>query len=45
MAFAGGTLIAGGGLLDADAASPDQPIALSQEAAQRLMRALDVLYP
>ncbi len=45
MAFAGGTLIAAGGLLDADAASPDQPIALGQAAAQRLARALAVLYP
>jgi len=45
MAFAGGTLIAAGGLLDADAASPDQPIARGQAAAQRLALALAVLYP
>jgi len=45
MAFAGGTLIAAGGLLDADAASPDQAIALGHAAAQRLARALALLYP
>jgi len=45
MTFAGGTLIAAGGLLDADEASLDQSIALGQAAAQRLARALAVLYP
>jgi len=44
-AFAGGTLIAAGGLLDADAAAPNHPIAVGQAAAQRLARALAVLCP